>query len=64
MVYTRANKAAALVMKPDTYRSKPDNLSSSHILVIFAPSLIMGFLGFEIVGVEFARRGHINGKHM
>lgn len=55
MVYTRANKAAGLVKKPDTYRSKPDNLSSSHILIVSAPSLIIGLLGFEIVGVEFAR---------
>jgi len=52
-----------LVMKPGTYRSKPDSLSSSHILIISAPSLIIGFLGFEIVGVEFARRGYINGEH-
>lgn len=51
-------------MKPDTYRGKPDNISSSHSLVISAPSLIIDFLGFEIVGVEFARRGHINGGHM
>jgi len=109
MVYTRANKTVGLVMKPDTYRGKPDNFSSSHILIISAPSLIIGFLGFvsnglvrrliygenetistwcrcrqqkqvvgnwnrvskadpgrhfEIVGIEFAHRGHINGEHM
>ena len=51
-------------MKYDTYRSKPDNLLSSHILVISAPSLIIGFLGFEMVGIELTRRGHINGEHM
>ena len=114
MVYTRANKAAGLVIKPDIYRGRPENFSSSHILIISAPSLIIGFLGFvsnglvcrliydenktistwcrcrqqkqavshkvvgnwnrvskadlgrhfEIVGIEFARRGRIDGKHM
>ncbi|OCK96211.1 uncharacterized protein K441DRAFT_56464 [Cenococcum geophilum 1.58] len=51
MVYTRANKAAGLVTKPNAYRSKPDNLSSSHTLIISAPSLIIGFLGFVSNGL-------------
>jgi hypothetical protein len=51
MIYTRANKAVGLAIKPDTYKSKPDNLSSPHILIISAPSLIIGFLGFVSNGL-------------